>query len=356
MKWNRFFYLPLSTLYFALIAGCGLPAGLVPLPPSLRDLPQIDNAGILLASKTVKIKEAPNAFNGSLTRDPDSANYLLVTRYDESSIFGWICPNRFLGVVGLNADFEEIPGSFAKLKNRSQMAQDPTAIVTGNDIFFTHDDNAPFSTIRAVYGALLAKPYNSGDLINRRRYKGPIKGRIEKSWIPFIYTPPGGTPEVMLLYSSSPMVVYQENQIAAGNTKPFSVCKQKLSWPHGRIRGGSPALLIDNEYLAFFHSSFSSGGAYWYVMGAYTFESKPPFCAIKISQHPILFSSLYDTPLSELAPPDRRVIFPRGLVFEERNGKKLLQVSAGVNDSAVKIFTFDYEKFMSTLIKISAPQ
>lgn len=47
----------------------------------------------------------------------------------------------------------------------------------------------------------------------------------------------------------------------------------------GKLRGGTPAILVADEYLAFFHRSFidQKTKLSWYVMDAYTFASSPPF-------------------------------------------------------------------------------
>src|SRR5205807_1144789 len=61
----------------------------------------------------------------------------------------------------------------------------------------------------------------------------------------------------------------------------------------GFIRGGTPAIQIGQDFIAFFHSSFSSGNVYNYVFGAITFEGKPPFRIKKISKAPIFFKNIY---------------------------------------------------------------
>jgi hypothetical protein len=49
---------------------------------------------------------------------------------------------------------------------------------------------------------------------------------------------------------------------------------EKYKWKWGEMRGGTPALLVGDKYLSFFHSS----GRLWhrhvitYVMGAYLFD------------------------------------------------------------------------------------
>lgn len=66
----------------------------------------------------------------------------------------------------------------------------------------------------------------------------------------------------------------------------------KIKWNdrYGVLRGGSPALLIGNEYLAFFHSNDNrvhACGLRNYYFGAFTFSSEPPFTLTGVSQYPI---------------------------------------------------------------------
>lgn len=63
-----------------------------------------------------------------------------------------------------------------------------------------------------------------------------------------------------------------------------------IRWEFGAPRGGTPALLVNGEYLAFFHSKkrvFKHGTTSkigTYFMGAYTFSSEPPFMLLRASR------------------------------------------------------------------------
>jgi hypothetical protein len=84
-------------------------------------------------------------------------------------------------------------------------------------------------------------------------------------------------------------------------------------------------------------------------MGAYTFEAHPPFRITGISNHPILFRGIFDTPYINTASLDKRVIFPSGFVLEKQQNKELIHVACGENDSAVKIITLDKEKLIKSM-------
>jgi len=67
-----------------------------------------------------------------------------------------------------------------------------------------------------------------------------------------------------------------------------------FTWKYGELRGGTPALLLGDVYMAFFHSRMSSGNLrQTYFMGAYTFSSAPPFQILSISSEPIIAKQFY---------------------------------------------------------------
>ena len=83
-------------------------------------------------------------------------------------------------------------------------------------------------------------------------------------------------------------------------TNPFlNLNSNNFTWLYGELRGGTPAVLINNSfYFSFFHSSNEpkeSGDDVLktYVMGAYVFCKKPPFKILKISALPIVHNSMY---------------------------------------------------------------
>ena len=121
----------------------------------------------------------------------------------------------------------------------------------------------------------------------------------------------------------------------------------------GPLRGGTQAQLVDGQYLGFFHSYFiDSRKVAWYLMGAYTFEAEPPFRITGISPYPILFDGIYETEPKNTSCLDKYIIYPAGFVTEERDGKKVIQVTCGENDSAIKVVSFDQEQLLKSLKKI----
>jgi predicted GH43/DUF377 family glycosyl hydrolase len=105
--------------------------------------------------------------------------------------------------------------------------------------------------------------------------------------------------------------------------------EKSLNWDYGIIRGGTPPVMTDNgdEYLTFFHSRLPDEKHRWrYYMGAYAFESQPPFRITRITTEPLLAGSSADV-WSKDKP---LVVFPCGSRLKD--GKWL--VTMGVNDLA----------------------
>lgn len=66
-------------------------------------------------------------------------------------------------------------------------------------------------------------------------------------------------------------------------------------WKYGLIRGGTPPVLMDGQWITFFHSSTPwTTDKRQYHMGAYTFEDKPPFRITRITREPLLTGSRFD--------------------------------------------------------------
>ena len=111
-------------------------------------------------------------------------------------------------------------------------------------------------------------------------------------------------------------------------------------WQWGHVRGGTPPIdLGDGRMMAIFHSSLPTETPPHYVRyyaAAYTFESKPPFRVLQISEQPILSGSeedghRVDPRYTEGWKP--YVVFPCGLV-SDRDG---WLISFGINDWACAV-------------------
>ena len=163
--------------------------------------------------------------------------------------------------------------------------------------------------------------------------------RWEKNWLWFFHL---GAP--YLIYTAFPQVVVHFDE--KFNAIQQYVSKPKISWPFGDPRGGTPPVLIGDEYWTFFHSScdWRQMCSRRYHMGCYAFAAKPPFQWTRYTQMPILSGSQYD----RFAHPKPLVVFPNGALL--KNGT--WQISLGVNDldcALMELPHSDLEKLMTTI-------
>ncbi|MBU6383145.1 MAG: hypothetical protein KGR16_02370 [Verrucomicrobia bacterium] len=323
-------------------------------PRSLKHLPLAEEQGILLASRKIDIPGVIAPYNASLIEEAD--HYLLFFRYDIPAIGDDEVPyHSYIGCVELNSDFLPL-SPFTTLDTKSAFSEDPRVMKVDGQYFITYNElMAGKRTRREVRMATvdsLTKRIESITRFDRRKMS------VEKNWMPFV--PDGKT--LHFIYTIRPHEVLKLASPQHNALLQVGVCDPKcalssLDWPKqwGIPRGGTPPRLVDGEYLSFFHSSLiDDRGITWYVMGAYAFEAAAPYRITKISPHPILFHEIYRTAHQNTANPKVRCIYPAGFVLERREGKDLIQLSCGENDSAVKVLTIDKEALLRSLKPVSS--
>jgi predicted GH43/DUF377 family glycosyl hydrolase len=146
----------------------------------------------------------------------------------------------------------------------------------------------------------------------------------EKNWAPFDYNG-----QFAVVYSDSPRVIYFPY------TGKIVISGQDVEWDYGQVRGGTPAIKWNGQYVTFFHSALNDNGKYWvdgrtYFVGAYTFEPKPPFKVTAITKIPLM--------KGELGPPNPiavviKALFPAGVAPTHDS----FYVSLGMNDSSTGV-------------------
>lgn len=179
---------------------------------------------------------------------------------------------------------------------------------------------------------------------------------VEKNWIPFEY--PENNGGLYYIYSTSPYKIIDTGTFNPdGSSRLFPTEPQDIDsiWNKnvwGEIRGGSPAKLVDDMYLNFFHSwnYCPEQNSYYYVMGAYFFQAKPPFKILAITSEPIVFDGIYSAPhrLDHL-----HQFYPAGFVIEKKDGKTILHVSCGENDTSIRIVSIDKDALLASMVKLT---
>lgn len=122
----------------------------------------------------------------------------------------------------------------------------------------------------------------------------------------------------------------------------------KYHWQWGEMRGGSPALRYNStHYLTFFHSSgkFSHKWIISYYMGAYLFQSHPPFAITHISTNPIIAPNMINESLGWAYKVVDIVVFPMSFILDS----DFIYVSYGHNDRDGWIAKLNRSEFDSTL-------
>jgi len=178
----------------------------------------------------------------------------------------------------------------------------------------------------------------------------------EKNWTPFEYIEKKGTHHLHFVYKFNPLEIIELNALNEVKLISKDLYSEQLNnlWENkwGDVRGGTLALKINDEYLAFFHSCIKNNNQMIYFMGAITFTAHPPFKVTKISKYPILFKGIYsakDPKSIALKLFKDNVIFPCGFVAANYKGKEVFHVICGENDHAIRIVTIDKNELLNNM-------
>lgn len=312
---------------------------------------------LITSFKKVFFRAFPQAHNPSLI---DTEWGILMTfRWVPDSAAPWISQ---IGIVLLDDNFN--PKSEPQFLNTRLMgshipSQSEDARVCSCDgrLYVVYNDNPKLvnptaDQRRDMYVAELI--YANGffelseplKVVHKNKYH---QVKWQKNWVPFAWEN-----KLLLSYSIIPHEVLLPD-MESGLCSPLVAAPFKNTgwkWGWGSVRGGTPALLFDGEYLAFFHSSivtdssFSQGEAmHHYFMGAYTFSADPPFTVTKITERPLVAKLFY-----EPSSYDKRVVFPGG--FIERDD--CFYLAYGKDDQEMWIATIDKKKLKQLLTPIES--
>ncbi len=331
-------------------------AGL-PIPMPLRTVPFAEKDGIVLGTKTLPIRNVLAPYNGAIFKNENGAGYHLVFRFDQFNPTHFPAPFfSYIAMIDLDDNFEQTAEEFRKVDTHSQYSEDPRIVKVGQDYYLSYNDVQPHS---AQCRSMRVAHFNPQDATIQYSTNLDLHlFHVEKNWAPFEFIDAEGHPQLMFEYFISPHKLLSlpnprvnafNHLIFPDHPSPFHIPWQGI-W--GSPRGGTPPQKVGDEYLSFFHSSFRDpDNVIWYLMAAYTFEAKPPFRITAVSKCPILFDGIYETPHLNTASHDKRVIFPMGFVMEERDGKQLIQLSCGENDSCIKLVTIDRDALLNNMIR-----
>ncbi len=317
----------IKKLFALLLSGClfSLPVlavGAAELDPMLADAL---SSSAIVATKRIAIPKYPKAYNPSLI--PYKEGYLLSFRvrkkFPES---GKETKPRtdasFIGVVELDKNFAILKNTVQLLdvtsysSQVSSTAEDARLLNAGGRIYLFFNDlnltEKPGSY--ALYFGELVKEGPKFVLKRTAKHLNYSKSiSVEKNWSPFI-----AGDKIYVIYSDLPRVVLEVDPNTGDCSEVTNPTSSDWKWDWGIVRGGTPAYLVDDKYITFFHSVMpakSTNGkskyALNYVMAAYLFEKDPPFAIRAVTPAPL--GELRD--YTENNP--RKVVFPGGVVVED---------------------------------------
>ncbi len=323
-----------------------------PFNPALTDLEEMSQ-DFVLESKQIHIEGYPLAFNPSLIRwKGEPLLFFRARDLKNRSTDG-------MGVVWL--DEQLAPCSDAQIlqieyKGRTfpSKQQEPKPIAIGDRLFLIYNNTiSPYLNpeIRRVHQVELffdGNQFTAGAPDCYLEYTEENRQRPEKNWVPFEYDN-----ELYLAYSIVPHLILRP-VLGTSCCETFCQSSACAPWDWGVLRGGTPALLAGNEYLAFFHSSINMPSVYskgkvvlHYVMGAYTFSAIPPFQITRISAEPIVSKNFYHGPNYRTWKP-LHVVFPGSFIQDEQ----FIWLAYGRQDHEIWIAKLDKQGLFDSLIPV----
>jgi len=338
-----------------------------PLSAAFIDLEESCEASIVEIQR-IEIPEYPHAFNPSIVKW--KGRYLLSFRVIEASMpmvkssLGSICGDSLIGLVWLDDAFKPIGtpqilnlSIFPRCESPWKKAEEGRLFVMNDRLYLIYADNKEIDHSPAESWLHIAELGYSCDGFKLRShlpivaYNGASVACRQKNWVPFAYQG-----DMYFGYTLNPHRIFRH---IPGSHVCEDICSTyaPIHWPWGQLRGGTPALLMDDgRYLAFFHSSkpmttvHSGVEMLHYFMGAYTFSSSPPFALTHISAKPIVgkgFYSGYDG--YEPYWGQLRVVFPCGILQDDH----FIWVSYGRQDHEMWIVKFDKQRLLESLAPIA---
>ncbi|MBA3721877.1 MAG: hypothetical protein H0W88_05700 [Parachlamydiaceae bacterium] len=296
--------------------------------------------------QSIVIPSYPGAYNPTFIENENG--YLMAFRHDKYKLPMSTYLTEYyqhISLVQLNLKFKPISKPIL-CKELGNYAYDPRLIRVNNVIYMTFTSPLTGAKHSCLNSRIcLTQIYQIGNRI-KIDFPMPLNVKFqniwEKNWIPFDYQN-----NLLLTYSISPHFVLNPS-LYDGFCPIYSCSNPTIQWNYGTIRGGTPAVLVDGEYLAIFHSAVNDPVTkrYTYYLGAYTFEAEPPFRITKISAEPFSHPDFYTTPPCPLTTA--RVLFASGLVVRDNS----IFVCYGENDCAIKVMEINKNALYESLVHV----
>ena len=324
------------------------------IPDAYDRIPFADDTGVVMGVKKLKVHGMGYPYNSCLLEKWDGSGFYLFFRFDVKKSVLEFRPHReletYIGVAELDRNLVHCDYSFRVIDTKCDSAEDPRAFYCGDDLYLS------FNSL--VEGHNEARSIKIGKVnvhdwtLSETTDMDMRIQKIEKNWVPFVHEN-----MVHFIYNISPHKVFFRDSFLPHRLQAYDPCENfqlfdelwEKKW--GRISGGTPARLVNDEYISFFHSRFKQGPIHCYAIGAYTFEKEPPFTITSITPHPILFRNMYDSKVEHTSNPLVKCLFPAGFAFPNNSDTTVLYLSIGENDVATKVLTINTSELLSSMLR-----
>lgn len=308
----------------------------------------------VLSSKQIFIPGYPDAFNPSIVRWQDGLLMSFrfrdpITKSTDAMALVWLDNNFDL------ISSPQIIKRIAEPFNPPSRGQDPRLIVIEEALYIVYNNfvQTPLGeNRRMMIGKVI---HEEGGFVVRNPeplldFPENDYTHQEKNWVPFEYQG-----KLLLSYSLTPHHVLKPLLGKSQQCESVAITKGAIKWKWGELRGGTMALREGDHYLAFFHSSTTLATTHskgekmpHYVMGAYLFDSQPPFPIKKISPEPLVGNGFYSGPPYPTWKP-LRVVFPGGFISDE----DYIWVVYGKQDFETWVVKIDKKELLNSLVPVS---
>ncbi len=328
VSYLKFLDTPIKWFFFYFVLGlCAVCYLFLVLFGRVSAFSSFDN--LLHEPKEVTLFEEGHFTNGAFV-DFEGGQWMALRKIDKG--------NSYIYVGNFSHD---MVSNLKRLFLRSQHAEDPRLFVFKDQLVCVYNDLIQGQ--RRIHLAFLQRE-GQGLVVQKIQAltkEGGLK-QTEKNWVPFVHHD-----KLYFLYETNPWTVleYQDD----GYCKILT--KQELFIPGEtpKLSGGTPAVECNGEYVGFFHirsgitRSYVSWNRYVYFVGAYAFDSSPPFLLKRLTIKPLSYPGAY-----HLFKNPKKILYPVGI----RQNSDNFFVSMGVNDDRTECVKIPKEALFSTMVEV----
>jgi predicted GH43/DUF377 family glycosyl hydrolase len=312
----------------------------------------------VLETKRIHIPNYPHAFNAAIVKWHDALlmSFRIIPNPKDSF-------QSRIGLVWLNENFEPIGEpqilNLRKLSSIPHRTEDARLICLGDRLFMVYQDNTETKISKKGFRMYVAElcynetTFSVKNPICLSPFEGESPSIREKNWVPFIYED-----QLFLAYSLNPHRIFLP-RLDTGECQTAFNTSSLIQWNWGILRGGTPGLIVNDQYLAFFHSSINmitchSAGKNidHYFIGTYTFSAQPPFEITQMSPKPIIGQNFYQGESYKPYWKPIQAVFPCGFIFDDQN----IWLSYGRQDHEIWVIKMDKQGLLRSLVPLENAQ